>query len=189
MTLSASSGMPKSKPPAPETTAALIAYNKARSADWEAVDWLLPNIEIARKIGRAENTVAKKRVAMGKSGIATRVTRRDKGIKKPQCRPPNVLEAQIMATEAAKNSPLAGKSETNIHAKEWTLIAPDGQIYRIRNLYEFVRKNPHLFRPADVVWKRTGGRRGSGGEYCNATSGILNIKSGKTKSWKGWKLG
>ena len=65
-----------------------------------------------------------------------------------------------MATEAARKSPLAGKCESNIHAKEWVLIAPDGQVYRVRNLYNFVRENTHLFAPVDTIWKRRGGKEG-----------------------------
>ena len=75
-----------------------------------------------------------------------------------------------------------------MHAVEWRLQGPDGTAYVVRNLYEFVRANAHLFAPADVEWKRTGGKRGTGGEWCNATAGILNIKGGRAKSWKGWRL-
>ena len=182
--------MPKGKKPHPDTVAALVAYNKERSVDWAAVDWTLPNRVIAAQFGRAENTVAKIRMRFGKSGVAvTRMTRCDKGCKNPRCRRPNTRETQEMAVEAAKASALAGKTETNIHAKEWVLIAPNGQVYRIRNLYHFVRSNLHLFAPADVEWKRQGGKRGTGGEYCNATAGLQNIKGGKAKTWKGWKLG
>jgi len=182
--------MPKGKAPHPDTVAALVAYNKGRGVDWDAVDWTQPNRVIAAWLGRAENTVAKIRMRLGKSGkAAVRMTRCDKGCKKPQCRPPNVEEAQIMATAAAKESPKAGKAESNVHAKEWVLIAPDGMVYRIRNLYHFVRTHQHLFAPDDVEWKRQGGKRGSGGEYCNATAGLQNIKGGKAKTWKGWKLG
>lgn len=158
--------------------------------DWDSVDWTLPNLIIAAQLGRAENTVAKMRMRLGKSGMAVvRMTRSDKGSKKPQCRPSNVDEAREMAVAAAKASPLAGKAESNIHAKEWVLIAPDGRVYRIRNLHHFVRTHQHLFAPDDVEWKRQGGKRGSGGEYCNATSGLQGVKGGKAKSWRGWKLG
>lgn len=157
--------------------------------DWDSVDWTLPNQIIASQIGRAVATVAAKRVDLGKSGLAPQMPRRDKGTKRPRCRRPNTEEAQRMATAAAQNSPLAGKRESNIHAKEWVLIAPDGQVYRVRNLYNFVRENTHLFAPVDTIWKRRGGKRGTGGEYCNATAGLANIKGGKAKSWKGWKLG
>ena len=163
--------------------------NRVYGFDWDSVDWTLPNQIIVSQIGRAVATVAAKRVDLGKSGLAPRMPRRDKGTKRPRCRRPNTEEAQRMATEAARKSPLAGKSESNIHAKEWVLIAPDGQVYRVRNLYNFVRENTHLFAPVDTIWKRRGGKRGTGGEYCNATAGLANIKGGKAKSWKGWKLG
>ncbi|EQA11067.1 hypothetical protein [Glaesserella parasuis] len=45
-----------------------------------------------------------------------------------------------------------------------------------------------MFNPSNVKWKRQGGKRGTGGEYCNVTAGLLNVASGKTKSWKGWHI-
>ena len=92
------------------------------------------------------------------------------------------------ATEGAKRSLKAGRGEGNIHAKEWSLIAPDGTIYKIINLQHFVRTHPGLFEEADVAWKRIGGKRGTGGEYCNATAGLSNVRQGKSRAWKGWSL-
>jgi hypothetical protein len=90
--------------------------------------------------------------------------------------------------EAAKVSPKSGRGETNVHAMDWTLVSPNGDVYRCHNLHEFVRRHPELFSDADVVWKRVGGKRGTGGEYCNATSGFSMIRGGRAKSWKGWTL-
>jgi hypothetical protein len=92
------------------------------------------------------------------------------------------------ATEAAKRSPLAGRSPRNVHALDWHLIAPDGTHHHCRNLYHFVREHPHLFAAADRAWKRTGGKRGTGGEWCNATAGLLNVRAGKSRAWKGWQV-
>lgn len=155
--------------------------------DWEAVNWRLSNREIAAFLACPYDTVAAKRHKLGVGKADNPARRSDKGISKTTFTPPP--EQQQKATEAARKSLLAGKYETNIHACDWVLISPDGQVYRARNLYHFVRENKHLFAPKDVIWKRQSGKRGTGGEYCNATAGLLNIKSGKTKGWKGWKLG
>ena len=92
------------------------------------------------------------------------------------------------ATEAALSSPLAGRAETNIHAKEWALIDPACKRRDIRNLHHFIRCNPDLFEEEDRTWKRQGGKRGTGGEYCNASAGLQAVRSGRAKTWKGWSL-
>lgn len=175
-----------SRKPKPESLAALIAHNKARAADWDSVDWTLDNRTIAQQLGRAYDTVARKRVQLGKSGMAAqRAPRRF-------CRPhyPNMKRADTArqaATEAAKISPKAGRAATNVHAKHWRLISPTGVVYEFHNLHHFVRNHGHLFAPEDTIWKWTGGKRGTGGEYCNATAGISNIIRGIVQSWKGWQ--
>lgn len=160
---------------------------------WNDVDWTKSNQQIASETGAAYNTVAKNRVKLGKSGMATtRATRKDleqhiARLKSPVMRNTAKL-AQPLATAAAKVSQKSGKGIDNVHAKDWVLLSPDGITYQCHNLYDFVRSNPHLFSAIDVEWKRTGGKRGTGGEYCNVTAGFLNIRGGKAKSWKGWKL-
>ncbi|TEU23416.1 hypothetical protein E2B99_13645 [Alkanindiges illinoisensis] len=160
---------------------------KPRKVDWSQADWSKNNTELARDLGLAYDTVAKKRWELGAPAAASKAKRKDIGTKKPQCAP-HSNAGQIMATEAAKLSPLAGKFASNVQAVDWWLISPDGTEYKFKNLYEFVRQNPHLFAPADTVFKRTGGKRGTGGEYCNATAGLLNVKAGKAKAWKRWTL-
>ena len=154
--------------------------------DWDSVDWSLDNKTLAAKLDLAYDTVARKRMDLQAGKSDKIATRSDKGISKTTYVPST--EQQQQATEAAKQSDIAGKSVNNIHAKEWILIAPDDKIYRITNLHHFVRNNPHLFNPKDVEWKRKGSKRGAGGEYCNATAGLSNVRGGKSNAWKGWRL-
>ena len=82
-------------------------------------------------------------------------------------------------TEAALKSPKSGPFETNVHAKNWTIESPDGDVFEVRNLSLWCRENAHLFdRPAK-----------------NAMAGIRQMHAsmrGKTKrpvsQWRGWKL-
>ncbi|MDA8521965.1 hypothetical protein [Acidovorax sp. NCPPB 4044] len=144
-------------------------------------------MEIARKTGAAISTVVKQRTEVGMPSTAPRARRSDAGIPQPRSIPLGKA-AQPFATAAAKASPRAGRGPENVHAVDWVLVSPAGERHEVRNLYDFVRSNPSLFSDADVTWKRTGGKRGTGGEWCNATAGILNIKGGRAKSWKGWTL-
>ena len=83
------------------------------------------------------------------------------------------------AQEAAKQSPLSGKFETNAIAKTWRIQAPDGQIYECRNLKNWLREHEDLLD----------------GTVQQAWDGIVKIKygmQGKRKrpatQWKGWRL-
>lgn len=158
-------------------------------ADWRAIDWRKHNDEIAAETGAAITTVIKRRTIYGHPADPRPYRRPDNAARNrlPQQRAA-VAAHQPLAVAAAKISPLAGRGTGNVQAKDWRLQAPDGAIYEVRNLYEFVRSHPHLFAPTDIEWKRTGGKRGTGGEWCNATAGILNISGGRAKTWKGWRL-
>jgi hypothetical protein len=161
----------------------------ARITDWSLVDWTKRNTDIARETGAAITTVIKRRTKMGHPAAPGGWTRPDNALRNglPHRREQQ-RALQPRLTELARASPKAGRGITNVQAVDWTLMGPDDRLHRVHNLYQFVRDNPGLFMADDVVWKRTGGKRGTGGEYCNATAGILNIKGGKAKSWKGWRL-
>lgn len=92
------------------------------------------------------------------------------------------------ATAAALKSPLAGRAETNVHAKQWVMVDLTGMRHEIQNLHHFIRENPALFEEEDRAWKRTGGKRGTGGEYCNASAGLQAVRAGRANTWKGWSL-
>jgi hypothetical protein len=163
----------------------------ANPTDWTAVDWQRPTADIARETGRAVNTVSKMRAVHAPETVGQYPTRTrnfsevGKARQREQCGKNGRIN-QPKATAAALRSPKAGRGESNVHAKHWTLQDPYGTVHRIANLHEFVRANPALFLPEDVKWKRSGGKRGTGGEYCNATAGIANLRAGKARQWKGW---
>ncbi|KPU42137.1 hypothetical protein OXPF_39160 [Oxobacter pfennigii] len=83
------------------------------------------------------------------------------------------------AHEAAKTSPLTGHFETHMHAKSWVIQAPDGEIYKCRNLKLWLDEHQDMID----------------GTVRQAWDGITKIKysmQGKRKfksyQWKGWKL-
>ncbi len=157
--------------------------------DWAALDWRKSNAVIAAETGASVHTVVHRRTSHGYPAERQPWTRPDLGeVNRRPERRANSARMQPLATVAAKDSPASGRGVLNVHAVDWVLVSPNGDRHQVRNLYEFVRANPGLFADADVVWKRTGGARGTGGEWCNATAGILNIKGGRAKTWKGWTL-
>lgn len=158
-------------------------------ADWADLDWSKSNAVLALEVGASIHTVAKRRTQHGVPMVSPTWTRPDVAAinRRPERRAQSA-RTQPAATAAAKQSPAAGRGPENVHAVNWVLVSPSGERYQVRNLYDFVRSHAGLFAESDVVWKRTGGKRGTGGEWCNATAGILNIKGGRAKSWKGWTL-
>jgi len=47
-------------------------------------------------------------------------------------------------------SALTGPGETNVSAKEWRLVDPNGTKHHFRNLWLFIRSHPKLFDPQDL---------------------------------------
>lgn len=158
-----------------------------RFMDWHNVDWSKTNKQLAIELGKSYDTVAKHRYQLGHSGEAKdREPRSNKGLPNPNMSHGRINQPK--ATEAAKASPKSGKFATNVHAKVWLIISPDNERFVVKNLYQFVRDNKHLFLPDDVVFKRQGGKRGTGGEYCNATSGLIYAASKRGRGrWKDWQ--
>lgn len=155
-----------------------------RFRDWRNIDWSKTNKQLAIELGKSYNTVAKHRYLLGRSGeAATREPKSNKGLPNPNMRHGKINQPK--ATAAAKSSRKSGKFESNIHAKKWRIVSPSNQIFIARNLYQFVRDNGDLFLQKDIIFKRQGGKRGTGGEYCNATSGLRQAAS-SGRAWKGW---
>lgn len=96
----------------------------------------------------------------------------------------DLSELQPIAVEAAKRSPNSGRFETNINAKDWHLISPEGKHYYFHSLNYWLRENGlELF-----------GCMPDSREYNNVRSGIANAKRaamGKKYpccTYKGWKV-
>ena len=156
--------------------------------DWQDIDWHRGNTEIARALSVSPWTVLAQRHRHAPETIGKyRSPRIDTDAMAEQMRRVRNSDTQ-WATEAAKRSKKAGKGRNNVHAKQWLLVAPDGRKWHVQNLHHFIRTHPELFEECDRQWRRTGGKRGTGGEYCRASAGIQNIRAGKTRSWKGWTL-
>lgn len=88
-------------------------------------------------------------------------------------------EGLAKAHRMIPKSPLTGRFETHMHAKEWVIQSPTGQVYKCRNLKLWVRENEDLFD----------------GTVKQAFDGLVKIKAsalGKRKNksyqWKGWRL-
>jgi hypothetical protein len=74
---------------------------------------------------------------------------------------------------------------SNAKAKEWDLIAPDGQVYRFRNLSLFIRENAKLFDASDIFPIRTDGKGPS-----RAVGGLAKLhpdRKARVYSWRGWR--
>lgn len=160
--------------------------SRMTKADWQKVDWSKDNKTLAAELNKSYDTVAKKRWVLKAGASDQRASYSNKG--KPNPKLAHGAVNQPLAVQAAMQSDIAGKSANNVHAKEWILVSPDDTVYHTTNLHHFVRNHPHLFAPKDVIWKRQGGGRGTGGEYCNATARLSNVRNGKSSAWKGWRL-
>lgn len=100
----------------------------------------------------------------------------------------DMSELQSLGTEAAKMSPKSGRFETNVNAKDWHLISPDGEHYYFHSLNFWLRENcENLF-----------GFAPDSKDFYNAVSGLGRAKRsvmGKLPdgqrpgySYKGWRV-
>ncbi|WP_061799500.1 MucR family transcriptional regulator [Serratia ficaria] len=158
--------------------------------DWGSVDWSKSNKEIAASLGASYSAVKAMRRRLG-VGPGKRAPMSNKGVKRnysPEHLALIKKNAEKMRLAALSSSKIS-RTEHNIHAKKWTLVSPDGEVYRVVNLHNFIRENTELFNPEDVVWKLNGEEAEEGSRlWCRASQGIRSIKQRSVESWKGWKL-
>lgn len=96
----------------------------------------------------------------------------------------DMADLQRIAVEAVKASPKSGKFETNINAKDWHLISPEGKHYRFHSLNFWLREHCREFFGCEPD------SRG----FINAASGLRGAKramlGGKYPccTYKGWQV-
>jgi hypothetical protein len=85
------------------------------------------------------------------------------------------------------------KGQTHHHSRRAQLKSPDGKLFQVINITDFVRSHLELFAPEDIVWKRLTKKsnpHGLGSERCRASHGLLQLFCTNPKhrrsSWKGW---
>lgn len=97
-------------------------------------------------------------------------------------------EIQAAGTRAAQNSPKSGRFPTNVNAKLWHLVAPDGTHYRFRSLRNWLREYGKQFFGVDPDTK----------QFDNVVSGLSRAKRSVLGSlpanqrpgytYKGWSV-
>lgn len=99
---------------------------------------------------------------------------------------PQQQESIKKATEAAQKSPLSGRFETNINAKEWVIMDPTGKTYKFTNLRNWIRNNIELFTDIENAADdpKIVDRIYSG--FSTAKRNTIAGKSGTT--WYGWSV-
>ena len=102
--------------------------------------------------------------------------------------PDVIAKRSARAAETMRGIPqrmdgLSAAAEHNARAKVWTIVSPQRIRYTFRNLTHFVRENPELFDPSDVVW-----RSYDGNKWCIALGGLRSLFRNKKQimRWKGW---
>lgn len=97
----------------------------------------------------------------------------------------DMTELQAMAIKAVSESPHTGKFETNINAKDWHLISPEGRHYFFHSLNFWMRENGENFF----------GCKPDSREFHNAVSGLWGAKraaqgkkTARCCTYKGWKV-
>lgn len=92
-----------------------------------------------------------------------------------------LMTGREMTTEKTRRG-----SVRHFKALHFCVRSPAGVVYRVDNLSEFVRSNPQLFDPADVV-----NRSPHPASYqSRASAGLRKLQAvvGTRLSWKGWTL-
>lgn len=97
----------------------------------------------------------------------------------------DMSDIQMIGTDAAKKSPKSGRFETNVNAKDWHLVSPDGKHYYFHSLSHWLRENGKEMFGCDPDSR----------EFNNVRSGLSAAKraeqgtgSYRCCTYKGWKV-
>lgn len=91
----------------------------------------------------------------------------------------SLLESLDKAHIAAALSPLTGRFETHINAKEWVIQSPNGEVFRCRNLMLWLRDHEDML---------DGSVRQAWGGFSHMKASVLGKRKNKVYQWKGWRL-
>ncbi len=118
--------------------------------------------------------------------------RRVAGMKKSTLVRENLMrihrECKAQWRQSALKNPKLRATESHIAAKEWELVAPNGQRYQFRNLKKFVREHAELFDAEDVIWKEPEGKPNQA--WCRAFQALSRLRptcSKMLEEWNGWR--
>ena len=87
-------------------------------------------------------------------------------------------------TDAAKRSLKSGRFETNVNAKEWHLVSPEGKHYQFRSLNCWLRENGKELFGCDPDSREFNNVRSG---LCGAKRAMLGKKYGCI-TYKGWSV-
>lgn len=101
---------------------------------------------------------------------------------------PQLTQEQLIENGKKVSASHRALGQQHHMAKPWRLRSPQNVTYEFKNLADFVRKNPHLFYPEDVIWRYTPWNHSY---TCKAVGGLNSISPRLKKpngSWKGWRI-
>lgn len=90
---------------------------------------------------------------------------------------------EIKRMSGFQRSPKTGKMETNVHARHFHLMCPNGVDYHGLNVAHFVRTHPHLFSKEELRTTKSG--------HIYAATGLIRLRPSDRRkksliTWHGW---
>lgn len=89
-------------------------------------------------------------------------------------------DALKKAREKLPSHPLTGRFDTHMHAKEWVIQSPSGEVYKCRNLLNWIREN-------EIFFEGHSAKRVFDG-VAKIKASALGKRKNKSYQWRGWRL-
>ena len=86
--------------------------------------------------------------------------------------------------EGYRTNPRTASTPENVHAREWSLRAPNGKVYRFKNLNFFIREHRELFPPEFLTERR--GTPAVASRLSALAPWRREKMRKKSHSWRGW---